>query len=232
MTLASPALFSGAAVLLSGVALVGAILGLGGEGGDPVPAQASAGLHAELDQLEQQGWILSERLSALEGRSAPPGPPAALSGYATEEELAALREELRMALGLRAPLAGRERLDPGSAVFEEQVAEALSALRKQERARGYRAKQEGRLQWIAETMPKIEQWLALTPAQSGEMRAALEMQLQRDAQVLAAWEAGDGGESLGQVKQQNLQTHYQELSVILTPEQLQTYWSRVNGGGK
>ncbi|MBC8329375.1 MAG: hypothetical protein H8E31_11575 [Planctomycetes bacterium] len=227
-------LLSGTAVLVGAVALLGALLGPGGaSGGASGPALTDAGLRAELDRLQERQWILGQQLEMLEDRpSAQASVAPSLAGYATEDQLLALREEVRRSLGLPLPQGGPGWLDPASGGFEDLVAETLADLRKGEAARGFRAKQEGQLQRLDDTMPKIERWLGLTPAQTGEMRAALQMQLQRDAQVVAAWEAGGSGESLGLVKRQNLEAHYQELAAILDPGQLEIYWARARGGGK
>ncbi len=229
----SPQLLSGAAVLLAGAALLGLILRSDPGAGLPPPGASQEALRAELDQLQEQQWLLRQRLATRADRSEPPAPPPpALTGFVTEEQLEALREEIRLALGFPSSTEGGRGLDPDPESFEAQVAEALASLRKQESVRGFRAKQQGQAARIAAAMPKIEQWLELSPAQTSEMQAVLELQLQRDAQVLAAWEAGEAGETLGQVKRQNLETHRLELAAILSPTQLETWWTRVHGQGK
>lgn len=230
----SPLVVSLIALVLSAVA-VAAMLGRSPSSGPreeaPVLSGASAAeaeLLARLDELTAENRALRDRFEMLELRAAPEPRTPVTDGFATREELEALREELRDALAGGGLPAGAI---PGeSGEFKEQVAGALSAIRKDEAVGKARARQEDRLASLEDTMPKIEQWLELSPHQSEEMRSALLAQYDRETDLIRRWEAGEDPEILGEQKRSDREALRGDLAVFLSPEQLETFLNR--GGGK
>lgn len=193
----------------------------------PGPADASS---PRLDALVEENQRLRERLVALEMRaSAGESRRAPLEAdRVTREEFEALRDELRAALE-GAPAAA---LAGAPEAFEERVASTLIELRRQEAVEKVRGWQEERIEQLDETLPKIESWLELTPAQSDRMRSALLTQYDREAELTRRWEAGEDPEVLGEVKRQDREAHFEDLSRFLGQDQLERYSERALRGGK
>jgi hypothetical protein len=193
-------------------------------------------LLARMEELGEENRDLRDRLARLEVRpdSKPPAPDA--EGLASQEELEALRDqlvELQMnsdalmtATGIPGePETLRER-------FKASVADTLAEIRKEEAIRKVRAGHEERLAALDETMPRIEEWLDLTPYQSGEMRSALLAQHDRDTQLIEMWEQGVDETLLGEQKARNRDRFHNDLALFLSAEQLETAWPRLSAGAK
>ncbi len=220
------------ALLLGGVALLAALSGRGAPGPERDPpalarAAPNAELRARLDALASENRDLRERLALLEARPAPDARAPATAGLATVEELEALRAELRAAVAARA------RPDEGAGdaapVFKERVAETLSEIRHEEAVAKVRSQQERRLERLDETMPKVEEWLGLSPYQSDRMRSALLVQYEREAELVRRWEAGEDPELLGERKVADREQHLAEVAAFLSAQQYETYAARVGG---
>jgi hypothetical protein len=183
------------------------------------PAQDAA-LVARVVGLEEQGRALQEQLARLEAlqvaASRAPAEPAV-----SPEDLEALRAELESALAGAAA--------PPSTDLEAQVADALTTIRREERAEAYRGQHERRLERLDEVLPQLEQRLGLTRYQTSRMRTALESRYEREAELLSLWQGGAGDEVVGQQKQADSDAFRDELASFLTEDQLQSFWS---GGGE
>lgn len=196
----------------------------------PARAAPDAALQARIEVLEGENRRLRDRLAMLETRSeAAARAPVVPGGVATQGELDALREELLAALE------GRDARVPAAAPaaspeLVEQVASTLSRIRREEALDKARAHQEERLARLEDTLPGIEEWLGLSPYQTGEMRSALLLRYEREADLVRRWEAGEDPAVLGEQKQADRDAHREEVSAFMTPEQLETYTSE--GGGK
>ncbi len=189
-------------------------------------------LRLRIEELTAENRALSDRLSALELHpgSAPSSRAPAASAFVSQGEFDAFREEVRLALAGRSEIVEKIAADPEG--FKDHVASTLSEIRKDEAVSKVRAKQETQLERLDETMPKIEQWLQLTPHQSNQMRSALLARYDREAELIRRWEAGEDPEALGELKRSDREAHHTDLSAFLTPAQLETYASRGGGGGK
>ncbi len=189
-------------------------------------------LALRVDELVAENKALHDRLLALELRplAAAGSRAPAIEDFVPREEFEAFRDEVHGALKDQSELATRLAKDPEG--LKQQVASALTDVRRDEAVSKVRAKREGELERLDETMPKLEQWLGLTPDQSSEMRSALLAQYDRDAELIRRWEAGEDAEVLGELKRTNAESHSSDLSAILTPDQLETYSARRRRGGK
>jgi len=187
------------------------------------PSAEDAALVARVAGLEEQCRALQDRHARLEAlqmaASRAPAAPAVSS-----EDLEALRAELESARA-GAP-------EPRPADLEDQVAEALTAIRREERAAAIRDRQERRLERLDEVLPQLEQRLGLTRYQSGRMRTALEDRYEREAELMSLWQGGAGDEVVRQRKQADAEAFRDDLASFLTEDQLQGFWSGGGEGGK
>ena len=197
------------------------------ESRDLLPAEAR-----KSELLSEEIQILRERITALEMAPVEPlGSRTQAAGTLVErEEFDAFKESVREALAGRGAMAAK--FESESEAFKDQVATTLNEIRKDEAVLEVRAKQERQIERLDASMPKIENWLALTPDQSTRMRSALLAKYDRDAELTRRWENGEDSEILGEIKRTNRETHLTELGQILTPSQLETYSSRGGGRGK
>jgi hypothetical protein len=175
-------------------------------------------LVAELAELEER-LTLAERRPVGEARQ-----PA--SGFASQEDLRALREELLALIEQEAPGAAR------SEEFKLKVSDALSAIRKEERVEKVRAGQEQAAGNVDGQVEKIGDWLALDAYQRQQLREELTAKHERDAELIQLWEAGTDTAILGEMKQTNRELDREAMEAILTPQQLETYREATGGRGK
>ena len=104
-------------------------------------------------------------------------------------------------------------------------------MRTQEAASQLRALEEQAAR-LDETMPTLEEWLALTPHQADKMRSVLLSRLDRETEYLRLWEQGADEEILSELKVSDHEAHLEELAGFLTAAQLETYLSRGTAGGR
>ena len=186
-------------------------------------------LHRRVAELEDENRSLRDRLSLLEDMPVPEAPAREpLSGFVTRSDFDAFRDEMEEALGRRSV---RGEGPSSSPQFKQEIATALTEIRHQEAVDKVRSKQEARLADLDEKLlPRVEEWLQLTPSQTHEMRTALLNKFERESELIRRWEAGEDDEILGEQKASDRETLRVELSRFLSPEQLETYLSR--GGTK
>jgi hypothetical protein len=190
----------------------------------PVAPTVEAELLARVDALTEENRELLERVMQLELRpAADERSPAQV--FATRDELDAFREEIH---GWLAQLDTSNEPD----TFKRQVADTLSAIRKEERVAAVRKGQEMRLERLNEDVAKIEEWLELDSYQVVEMRAALLAQYEREDEVRRLWEEGVDDETLGEQKRDAGERFRADLGRFLTQEQRETFWNRRGRGGK
>lgn len=115
--------------------------------------------------------------------------------------------------------------------FREYVASTISEMRTQEAASQLRALEEQAAR-LDETMPTLEEWLALTPHQADKMRSVLLSRLDRETEYLRLWEQGADEEILSELKVSDREAHLEELAGFLTAAQLEAYLSRGTAGGR
>lgn len=223
------------ALALSGIALVALLADSRGsetgesEGIAPLASPLvapDAELHARLTALEQENRALRDRLALLEQRPAPPQRAPALEGFATLEDLEALRAEL--AEGQPAPAAGPVEPDQ----FKQQIAGTLAEIRKEEAFEKVRKFQDQRSERLEADVLRIEKWLDLTPAQASSMAAALLVQYEREAEVRRLWEGGAPDELLAERKRTAGLEFAADVSEFLDPEQSQTFWAGISKSAK
>ena len=219
---------AGVAGALSAVLLTRSSSG-SGEGGavSPPDSGAQAALLARLDALAEDNRALRERIAVLELRPAAGSraPVVPLEGLVAQEEFDAFRTRVEATLARLGPLPQ----EPGE--FQEQVAEALSTIRKQERVAQVRSSMEQRLAELDEMMPRLEQRLGLSAYQSNRMRSALLARYERDDELVRMWEDGADNQVLGERKASNHQAFREELSGFLSPQQQEGFSSGSAGGG-
>ncbi len=181
------------------------------------------------ERLERRIEQIEARLSGVESRPAallepvrePAAPVASVDAIEArlQARLDALANELRrLAESIASAPTGS--WTPG---LEQQVAEVLNNVRQEERTSKIKAYRDSRVERLDATVSKLEERLGLSGYQSSELRGALESQLEREAEVIALWEAGASDEELGARKQADQEAHQVELQTILTFEQLQLY---------
>jgi len=100
----------------------------------------------------------------------------------------------------------------------EQVADSLRDIEKRTARMDY-------------TIRTLENRLGLTPVQSGKLRRALLLRLDREAEYVWQSEQGADEAILGELKASDFEAHKRELSQFLTLKQLQVYSSQVAAGG-
>ena len=186
--------------------------------------------------LELEAEVEELRRRLLERDLTPADVPAATGArteavdFATRAELEALREELMEAFAARpgpAPAPGQ--VDWG---FKDRVESTLEQLERERQVEKLETWQAERLERLEETMPKIRDWLELTPSQGERMRSALLAQWEREAELTRRWQAGEDAGVLGEIKQEDRQAHRDELASFLTPAQLERYEERPDPGVK
>lgn len=232
----NPILLSLAAIALAAAALASSLLDRAPsalqESRPPVGSarESSDSLAGRVEELTKENRVLRDRIEALERRPLDaPREPVPLA-FVAQEEFDAFRDEVRELL-YGGPAIASE-IGAGSESFKEQVASTLSEIRKEEAVGKAREWQEGRVERLDETMPKIESWLELSPYQSDQMRSALIAQFDREADLTRRWEAGEDPAVLGEVKRSDREAHLAELSGFLTAEQLESYSAGGGGAGK
>jgi hypothetical protein len=192
----------------------------------------SDSLLLRVEDLWDENRALRDRLSALELRPLPASSSRVpvVTGFATLEEFEAFRDEVRELLDERKAIPAELANEPDG--FKDHVASTLAEIRQEESVEKARAWQEEGLERLEESMPKFDTWLELTPYQSEQMRSALLVQYDRNAELTRRWEAGEDTQVLGEVKRTDREAHLTELSVFLTPEQLEVYSAPGSGSGK
>ena len=148
----------------------------------------------------------------------------------SQQELGELREALAEALAAKEVLQKTPLADPER--FEEQVADSLVRIRKEEAVQKVRQHQDKRTERLEEDVAKIEEWLDLSAPQSDALRTALLTHYEREAEVRRLWEEGTPDEILGEQKRADGEAFYADLGEFLEPDQLESFWSSVGAGGK
>ena len=194
--------------------------------GAPADTEAIARIERRVEELTLENSTLVARLAALELRPvAETRDPA--RGYVSMEEFEELRNELRKSTA-RTNAAPTEPI-----AFKEQVAGALTEIRKNEAVEKVETYYEERSARLDEDVAKISDWLELSPYQEDEMRTALAAQYAREAEVARLWKTGEvEDEVLGEMKRADGEAFQADLARNLSPDQLETFWIRVAGGGK
>ncbi|HBF23233.1 MAG TPA: hypothetical protein DDW23_05380 [Planctomycetes bacterium] len=172
-----------------------------------------------LDALREENQEFRGRLMALESKSLGPSRKP-LGGGVSKAEFESLEQEVRT----------NKASSPASPEFEEQVASALSSIRKNERIDKAR---EGQEKWSAQREERIERvsdWLELDSYQMEQYRTALERRDRWSEELIEMWESGVPDSELGEAKRENTRMHIDEVAVFFTPQQLETYSARIGGG--
>lgn len=217
---------------LSVVALGGMLAGGRGPDGRGAPGggEVVLGGSAVWAELEAKLAALEGRLARLEVRPAESvaARVVAEGGVVSREEFEALRAELEEALAVKEGLHATPLADPEA--FEEQVADSLARIRKEEAVKSVREKQDQRADRLDQDVAKVEDWLGLSAPQSDSLRTALLTQYEREAEIRRLWEEGTPDEVLGEQKQADREAFYADLGGFLDPDQLETFWGTVAGG--
>ena len=231
----NPLILSIVALVLCAVALATSLVNLTASetGGRTAPPEEvlvpDSELLARVETLTEENQALRDRLSALELRPLPTPRAPVTDEFLPREEFDAFRDEVADALASGGALARSTPKE--TALFKEQVASTLSEIRLEETQAAIQKKLDGRVAELDRTMQRLGSWLELTPHQSEAVRSELLARYERDADLMRRWKAGDDEQVLGEQKRIDHQTHLDELSQILSPQQLETYSSR-SGGGK
>lgn len=233
----APIVLSLTACVLSGLAFAWVLTGSdSSRAGDGArSAQPALDLEARVDALARENEALRAQLASLEIQpAARPVERVPLGdGFATKEDLEALRAQLEKALQQRGLALDAIAANGQSPQFKDLLKEALGEVRKEESAAKATAKSESRYERLdSVTIPKMNDWLGLDQNQSRAMRDALVARYDRENEMLQAWQNGESDEVLGQMKLDNRTTHMAEVELFLSPEQFQTYSNRGGGGGK
>lgn len=190
---------------------------------------------ASVQALKDENARLMERIVALENRPVIGGDSriAIVDGFVSEEDFGAFREEVQRALETLG--VGTSKAVGAGGPTAEDVAMVTAVIDENQRrknAAAARALEEKRLRGLDNTLAKMDDWLELTPQQSGDMRSALQTQMDRQAELTRRWKAGEDTGALGELKAGDREAHRTDLSAILSPEQLERYFARREGNGK
>jgi len=189
------------------------------------PVDESSALLAKIDDLQMENSLLQGRLEQLEQRATgsertPVGP------FALQAALDELAKEVRSLQRTAAP---------GASVpdeFKEQIAGALTEIRREEKFEAVRKYQEQRAERIETDLEKLAGWLELDDYQVDEVRDALLVQYEREDEQRRLWEAGESDEVLAERKQQDGELFWADMQVFLTPEQFETFRTSIASRGK
>ena len=211
-------IFSFLALALSGVAVVGMLLDSAARAprteGEVVPV--SPAVDAELLAEVQ---ALRERLAAVELQPAPVSQRIPVTeGFVTKEDFAAFQDEVREALEGSA-LASTLQVP----AFKEQLADTMEQIQRDEAVAKTDASYRKRVESLDDRMAKLGDILGLDRRQASRLRSELLAKYERDADLTRRWQLGEDAEVLGEVKATNHRVHQEELSAILTLEQLARY---------
>jgi len=205
-----------------------------------VAARAEAEVAPELPSVDLQA--LQEAVSRLQKENqelrmelemlgaAPAREPVA--GFVPLAEFEAFRDEVLAALPKRGAAA---EVVAGSApdVFEDRVANALIEIRQKEQFDAVRDYHEKRNARFDEDVENLANWLEMNADQVSEMRRALLLQYDREAEQARRWEAGEDPQVLGELKRTDGEAFDRDLRTFLSDEQAETFWDGILGrGGK
>ena len=142
------------------------------QAGAVLEAAQVAEMRAQVRALQAANQELRERLATVELR------PVAdtrdpVEGFATQEELEALREEVREWMARSQTVATKTSELAATPEFEEQVADALQSVRKQEAISYYRKSQERKAAELDKRVTRLTDWLELDGYQSDERRLSM-----------------------------------------------------------
>ena len=182
-------------------------------------------LLARVDRLTMRNSDLQQRLDELEQRSAG-SERTPLGNFASQSEFEELRDEVR-ALQASSGVAPEE-----PEIFKEQIAGALSEIRREETIEKLKQYQEKRVARLDQDLEKMRTWLELEEYQVNEVRDSLVDQYAREDEQRQLWEAGESDEILAERKRADGQLFWDEMRIVLTPEQYDTFWASVSSRSK
>jgi len=112
-------------------------------------------------------------------------------------------------------------------IMEEQIASALTEIRKKEAVTAIRAYQEKRTSRLEEDLTKIGDWLELDARQIDSMRSILADQYERETEQRRLWEEDADEEVLAEMKASDGERFRAELEDALSPDQFSTFWAMI-----
>jgi len=180
---------------------------------------------ARLEQLELENQSLQASLSALQGLSEIGVPPRQRE---SADEWVALADFTAWQKDVLDRLRELESRPNAPQIFQEEVADAVSALRKQEMAERYRNDAEKRIAGVDQSVERMSAWLDLTADQSNLVREVLVAREQRNQEMIDLWRSGADDEAVGERKRNDAALYDTEMVRILSPQQLETF----RAGGK
>ncbi|MCZ6599195.1 MAG: hypothetical protein O7B99_16265 [Planctomycetota bacterium] len=170
-------------------------------------ARPESEMLARIRELRDANHELRERLAALELRPAP-AMRHPVGDFASREDFEAFREEVREWM------AERNVAVPGAPELKDQVADALSSIRRQEALGMAQAMNEAKLEV---RILSWSMWLDLDDYQANEMRAILTGKDELDRELLRMRAEGADDEVLAQIKESRDQEFHAAVERVLTP---------------
>jgi len=183
-------------------------------------------LLARIDRLTMRNSDLQRRLEELEQRSVG-SERTPLGNFVSQAELEELRDEVRALQGGTSVA-----LEEEPEVFKDQIAGALTEIRRAEAIEKVKKYQEQREARLEQDLGKVSGWLELEEYQVAELRDSLVAQYAREDEQRRMWEAGESDEVLAERKQADGQIFWDEMRVVLTPEQYDTWRQSVAARSK
>ncbi len=184
-------------------------------------APPTSATREEFGAMRQELEELSRRLTSLEMRP-PVEPPMRVPVEGTAREI--FEEKVQ---GFMAAVESGETVPEN---FNDQVVQALEAIRAEERDDSQRAAEEKRDRRREATLSKLSAELDLSAWQVGEMRKFFVSREEANQDIKTRYQAGDDPALLGEQKRANRDTQREILERTLTPEQLETYDARRAAG--
>lgn len=229
-----------APLLLAILALALSVLGLVGPFLDGAGGKAPAGgtlatgsTYAELD-ARIAAWVeevegIKARLEALEMR---PGPGPAqrmpvLDGFVRKEDLADLIRDLERTPdstpdSAAAKAAGKEVLSEG---LQDQVVEALAAIRRDEELERAFASQGKNSGTVEQRVTGWSKWLDLDDGQQAQLSEIIELRDSQEGELLSAWKNGADPAEIEEALGHQRNEFQRSIRTVLRPEQA----ARFNG---
>lgn len=180
-------------------------------------------LDSQIEKLTRENQYLQERIEALESRAGSARRSALAESSGSEEELEALRAEVRAELDRRGESLAQGASDPSN--FSERVSEALEELGVTKARENARRGAEKRTARLSEKLTEVAEQLGLNGTQEGALESSLTTLYSTQSNYRVMWETGQvtEKEDFAEIMQGDMDLFLTEISGFLSPQQYEGY---------